>query len=390
MKYALFLITGIVLLTGCQRKKDVEALYYFPNADTTYVGVKDGRGNMIIPAIHPALNSSDIDEFYFGKSSGKHTSRIFYHNKDSLIPEARYDFEKPITGPVIQFFGLSKGSTADREGQRIPAGEVYSREGKLLYYIAGYTARQYTGYYFVTPQAFSEGYRLYVENGKLGYVDGLGNKLTSAQWEFAEPFNYGYAKVYIGRWEQVAIPGFVDYRALTDTAHTGYINLKGEIVKPYKVARSKKDYRLAEGGYLPYPFVYTATGQKIVDSLNNIEALSYTHLTEALYAEVEQKKLHFEITLCPQTGFPYYYVQGYRKTLGNTNYTFLVDKDTWEMYQCSPDFFLTGKKIPFARWIANSLQETNDRWSEEMPGVKLKMDINKEIRYWQGKAALKK
>lgn len=387
-KYQQFLALCVIFFLACGKKKDPGALYYFPNADTTYVGVKNGRGEIIIPAIHPALNNADINFFFFGQVAKNHKPRIFYTRKDSLIPEAHYDFEKPITGPVIRFFGLSKGSKADMEGPRIPAGEVYTRKGKFLYYLAGYTSQQYTGYYIIVPQAFSEGYGLYVEKGKLGYVDGLGNKITPALWEYAEPFNYSYAKVYNGNWEQVPVDGRVDYHALTDTSHSAYINIKGETVKPYKIAKSDKDYRvLFQNGYLPHPFSYTAKEQQLLDSLSRIKAMAYTNIVDILDVENKKENLHFEITLQPKPGFPYYYVQGYWKTLGDATYTFLIQEHTGEIYHYGPQFFINEEKTPFAKWMANGLQEVNDRWSEEMPGVKLKIDLSKELRYWKAKAA---
>ncbi|KGE12512.1 hypothetical protein [Sphingobacterium deserti] len=383
------LIISLIFFLSCGERRDPTALYYFPNADTTYVGVKNGLGDIIIPAEHPSLNNADINFLYFGRTNNNYKRRVFYTNNDSLIPEARYDFEKPITGPVIQFFGLSIGSKAAMEGPRIPAGEVYSRKGKFLYYIAGYAARQYTGYYIITPQPFAEGYGLYVEKGKLGYIDGVGNKITTANWEYAEPFNYGYAKVYRGRWEQVQLPGYMDHRPLNDTSNIAYINVKGEIIKHYNIAKGDKDYHILlenENGYLPYPFSYTAKEQSILDSLNNIKAIGYTNIIDILSVEYKKERLHFEITARPKPGFPYYYVQGYWGDLGDSRYTFLVHEDTHAVFHYGQPFFMEEVKTSLSQWIVNGLQETNERWSEEMPGVKLDMDVARELRYWKQKA----
>jgi hypothetical protein len=380
--YYTLLIISFPFLSSCGKQQDPESLYYFPNADTSFVGVKNGKGDIIIPAVHPSLNSADINAFYYGIAS-KRKPRVFYKINPKLIPDARYDFEKPITGLVIQFFALSKGSTADMEGPRIPAGEVYDRKGKFLYYIAGYTARQYTNYDFIFPQSFSEGYGLYVEKGKLGYVDGLGNKITPALWEYAEPFNYGYAKVFNGGWQEIPMVGYVDHKPLTDTAYSEYINNKGEIVKAIQPARSPKDYYVFNGQYLPDPFVYTEKEQQIIDSLNKIKTITYTSSADAFRTQNEGKSIHFEITARPKAGFPYYYVQGYWEQSNDAMYTFLIHQDTKEIYHYGPQFFLTDEKIPLAQWMMDGLQKVKQNWSTDAPGIKLKINIDKELEYWQ-------
>jgi hypothetical protein len=374
----------MALLIGCTQKKDPESLYYFPNADTTYVGVKNGKGDTIIPVVHPVLSPAEIDNIYNNLKKSAHQSRIFYPNHPKIVPDGQYDFDKAITGLVIQFNGISKGSDADLTKPRIPAGEVYSRKGKFLYYAAGYlTDVNNTGYYFITPQLFTEGYRLYVENGKLGYVDGIGNEITPALWEFAEPFNYGYAKVYNGRWAQIPMLGHTDYRALTNTANIRYINNKGEYVKTTKRPQSKKDYYADVDTYLPYPFAYTAKEQKIIDSLNRIKAITYTSLVDAIRTENSKDRICFEITDRPKPGFPYYFVQGYWRELGDAHFTFLVHQDTKEIFHYGPQLFLADEKIPLAQWMADGLQKVKQNWETEAPGIKLKINIDKELEDWQ-------
>lgn len=55
MTIRLIVLCGLVLLTCCKARKDPEALYYFPNADTTLVGVKNDAGKIIIPAVRQFL-----------------------------------------------------------------------------------------------------------------------------------------------------------------------------------------------------------------------------------------------------------------------------------------------------------------------------------------------
>lgn len=381
--YFLLSIVCITSFLNCGKRRDPESLYYFPNADTTFVGVINGRGDTIIPAVHPALNSSDIDAFFDFYTPAKQKPRVFYRTDAKLIPDARYDFETPITGLIIQFAGISKDADADMEKPRIPAGEVYDRKGRFLYYVAGDLSNENTkGYSFITPQNFAEGYRHYVENGKLGFVDGIGNKITPAGWEYAEDFNFGYAKVYHGKWEQIPLPGYSDYRAISDTAYH-YINVKGLAAKPILIAKSAKDYYIFNGEYLPNPFVYTEAEQQIVDSLNSIRALAYTNLVDIYRTESEKENLSFEITDRPKDGFPYYFVQGYWKHSGDNEYTFLVHQHTKEIFHYSPPFFLSDEKVPFARWLADGIRKVKDRIKEEMPDAKLKVDIGQELKYWQ-------
>lgn len=381
------LVICVTLVLGCGHKREAESLYYFPNTDSTFVGVINGMGDTIIPAVHPALNASDIDHFYDGSPMPKSKPRIFYYTKPRLIPEARYDFKKPIKGTVIQFYGLSKGSDIDLPPQ-IPAGEVYDRKGRFLYYVAGITGNENTkGYRFIVPEPFIEGYRHYLEQGKLGFVDGMGSKITPAIWEFAEPFNFGYAKVYHESLAQIQMPGPADHRATTDSCHH-YINAMGKRVEPCSKAKTEKDYYVFNGEYLPYPFVYSPAAQHIVDSLNKIKAIAYTNMVDINHTE-NGESLSFEITALPKAGFPYYFVQGYWQKLGDMNYTFLVHQGTKEIFHCDSQFFITGEKTPLVQWLVKGLQEVNDRWSEENPGAQLKIDINKELRYWEKMAGEK-
>ncbi len=41
------------------------------------------------------------------------------------------------------------------------------------------------------------------------------------------------------------------------------------------------------------------------------------------------------------------------------------------------------KKVPLAQWLSEGLQDIKDRLPQEMPGVKLKIDMIKELAYWQ-------
>src|SRR5690606_25825829 len=93
------------------------------------------------------------------------------------------------TGPTIEFNLLPSGMKYDESRPASPFGAVYDRNGRFLYYPQGYDNG---------PDYWEEGLRRYAENGKIGFVDRLGHKVTTPDWEFALPFNYGYAKVFEG------------------------------------------------------------------------------------------------------------------------------------------------------------------------------------------------
>lgn len=104
-------------------------LYYFTTPDSSRVGVKDETGKIIIPA-------------------------TFYNTN--------YEFLKPITDSLIEFFGASDAPYNGPESPVIAGSAVYDRRGKLVYY----------------PQWFdngndywSEGLRRYVEGDKMGFVN---------------------------------------------------------------------------------------------------------------------------------------------------------------------------------------------------------------------------
>ena len=147
---------SITMVISAQTK-----LYYFINADSTAVGVKNDTGKIIIPAKFSALTS--------------------------------YDLENPITEPTIEFYGTSTRLKANPKAIAVPGGEVYDREGNFLYYPLLFNNG---------PDYWEENLRRFTENGKVGFVDKLGNKIIPALWEFATPFENGTAEVFVGGWKK--------------------------------------------------------------------------------------------------------------------------------------------------------------------------------------------
>lgn len=100
---------------------------------------------------------------------------------------------------------------------------MYDRKGNFLYYPQLFDNG---------PDYWEEGLRRYVENGKIGFVDALGNKVIIAQWDFATPFYNGYAKVFEGGWKKKYDKGGEHWSVVpaTKISKSYWINKKGKRV----------------------------------------------------------------------------------------------------------------------------------------------------------------
>ena len=128
------LLVLFIVLNESTFAQPQEPLYYFITKDS-FVGVKDNKGKIIIPAKH----------------------RWMFDRKDGdKVPEG-----------LINLFEA-----------------VYSRDGKFLY--------QPLIYDFSSDE-IHEGLSRFTENGKTGYVNRQGKKIIPAQFEFTWPFSLGTA-----------------------------------------------------------------------------------------------------------------------------------------------------------------------------------------------------
>ncbi|WP_118976621.1 WG repeat-containing protein [Taibaiella koreensis] len=388
--FNLLFLTAMLFFSGChETRRAPEALYYFPNRDTTMVGVVNGKGDTIIPAVHPYFRYDPSRTIAMQKAG-----RVFYRTDTALIPYGEpYSFEMPILSDLLLFPGLSAPVATSQE----PAGEVYNREGRFCYYTPGYIRYEEEGYRFFAPDAdFQEGFARYIENGKTGFVDISGNKRLPARWDFAEMFHYGYAKVYGGGWRRELAVGNISYIPLSDTAYSWYITLNGTRVIPHTKANSPNDYYIGNGLYLPHAFAYTPHEQHLVDSLNRLRGLRYTSLSDVYRTANAGDTLQFEITDRPRPGFPYYFMQGYNVfqvsfnpghyASGNVQ-VFLVHKDTGEVYYFQDaSFMMQRKKIPLAQWMVASLGQTLEWLKGNHPDSGLLKQVATAKSFWETQA----
>ncbi len=271
-------------------------LYYFSNADKTLIGIRNAQGDTIIAPVFPRYGGG--------------------HELDS------------ITGPTIEFNLLPAGMKYDLSKPASPLGAVYDRNGRFLYYPQGYDNG---------PDHWEEGLRRYAEDGKIGFADRLGNKVMPPNWEFALPFNYGYAKVYEGELKKVYDRSGEHWaiapKRERDTLSAYLIDRNGHRVIPLPCQQHEKDY-LFEGKYYPYPFHYSDDEQTIVDSINNIKAISVIY-SISIYPYDEKRSLQFEIVERPNPYSSYYVLAGYENQQSIVSFQIshiFVHQHTGEMY----------------------------------------------------------
>lgn len=258
-----------------------DKLYYFKSDSTGLVGVKDDKDKIIVPPI--------FEE----------------HAK-------RYNYNKEIPEPTIEFTLLPKGQKSDFSNVVVPWGNVYSRDGKFLYHPLFYDNG--TDYWW-------EGTRRYVENGKVGFVDKYGRKLTAATWDYAGWFNYGYAPVYEGNLKKIYDAGGEHWSLGSDGQMISYlINKSGQRVQGYSLKKRSNDY-LYDGLYYPYPFVYNEDEQVILNRLNK-DIIGIAIMANANRYNYKYTPLHLEITERPSAYQPHYVIQMYQ---GDEKY--LIDSE---------------------------------------------------------------
>lgn len=312
----IFLLFFHLTSTSAQKHKN-NKLYYYLSPKDSLLGVQDAHGKIIIPAQYNYwLNSMNSKE--------------------------------PIEDSII-FFSASSFSS-----QKISTswGDAYDRNGKLLFHPM---------FYDNGPDDFNEDYTRCVKNDKVGYVNRKGEIVIEPQWDWATPFNYGYALVCNGctisfehdsEHPEVVYPESKDFY---------YINKKGEKVNPNPEAQNNKDYKV-ENGYLPYPFTYSQEEQLIIDSFNNCEIISLIYYANHFSSENEQKKnkLQFEIISTAHTQHTKYLLQCYERNEGKyrsvEQLSFVVSSNgDWFHF----DQF-TNEQIPFNKWLR--IKRKNCSW----------------------------
>ncbi len=291
----------ILVMLFCFVSVSAQNKYFTENRNhIDYVGVKDAKGKVIIPA-----EMQNVSEIKNGET---------------------------VTDKLLSFFGCPKNIQPEKEAW----GCVFDRKGNYLY------------------QAFAfdngadyrvEGYQRIVKNGKIGFANRNGEIVIQPQFDFVTPFHYGYAQYCNGcRWENID----KEHRIVVG-GQRGVINFRGEKITPQETPQHKNDVKI-EGKYYPYPFSYSNKEQKILNFFRQrmklLAGIEYANGYK--YLEEKQKILYFEIVERPQNDFPFYVVgvYDYRKILKRT---FWVTKSGKEVFFKN----YSGKKIPFKEFLKN-------------------------------------
>jgi len=311
MKKILFLLSLMPFFAFSQ---DKEILRYFKSKDSL-VGVKKQNGKIIIPA-----------QF-----------KIFSYLKDGDL----------VKGETIYFDGPKANEVPEKNAW----GYVYDRKGNFLY-------RPF--FYDNGADYFSEGMRRFVKNGKVGFADRNGTIVIKPEYDFASPFNYGYAAYCNGcEWEKTE----EEHKAIVGGTW-GVINFKGEIVQP--VAKSENTIEI-NGKHYPYHFSYNEKEKNILRFFKkqnrNISGIYYVNHYNKL--SEDEKKLFFEIVERPKENFPFYQVNAYdyrKAQAGLSGYKFLVSKDGKTVLELEYD----DERIPFEKWLKEE-RKNAEKFQEEHP-----------------------
>lgn len=264
-------------------------LYYFTNKDTTLLGVKSDKKIIVPLEKHPYTYS--------------------------------IDFTVSIKSPVFELPGTLNKQSISPDNPAVPVATVYDKKGKALYYTLLFDNG--SDYFQEDAQRV-----ISIKNGKVGFANDEGTVIVKPEWDFATPFNYGYAEVYLNVKKEYSDEEHWTVVPSMQEWFKGYVNKKGEKVQPYAVKKHAKDYELENGTFLPYPYIYNAREEKILkdfkkyyDAINDI---SLHHLYTS--STRQEASLQFEIIRRPSAYFPYYKLQAYRFQRIAEHYTFLYDE----------------------------------------------------------------
>lgn len=344
-------ITLIALLFAAALAQ-AEPLYFYAQKDK--IGVKTASGRIVIAPV-------------------------------KVIAHHYAEDKRPIRGHTIEIC-FAEHFNENRDGTvAADAGDVFSRTGQYLYSPIEYDNG---------CDYWQEGMRRYVEKGRVGFVRRDGSRATPAQWDFATPFEHGYATVYRGGWK----------KEWTDDEHwtlapaapdavSEVINQKGKVVAGSSLKTAADDVKI-DGLYYPNPYVYTAHEQRIVDDFNRLTVLQRLALYNKISpADADELNVRYQIIERPNAAQPYYRLQsfytdgehaGERAGESAADTEFLVSADGKRRfvapYSVIADEYDTP--IPLAHWIRQKLLRARD-YLRENPKAPNRFDVNKELRRWR-------
>ena len=313
-------------------------LHYFREDDR--VGLKDEAGRVLVPARYPDIGWTVYDE-------------------------------DPQGGEIEFITSIHQPHAAD-DAPAWAAGDIYDRAGHYLYSPISFDNGM---------DYWEEGYRRFIEDGKVGFVDGNGRKVIPAQYAAADPFSHGYATVYTGNWRTKWVDGgeHAVLDAVDASAQTHVINQRGEIVSGRAEPLAPQDVKIG-GRYYPYPFAHNPFEQHIVAKLNATAALGNL----AYYDDGcprDGRSLAFAITARPSRVEAYYRVSAYeydreRQPYRNEELSRIVaDRDGRLYYRAWGENTL----IPLKTWLRGALHEVRTDMMQRRDGLN-RFDVERRLR----------
>ncbi len=325
-----------------------QELYYFTDKDSVQLGVKSAT-EIIVPL-------------------GRH--RITYE----------IDFSKPISSSTFELPGSLSKSPPATDNPAIPSATVYNRKGEPLYYTLSFDNG--SDYFSEDLQRIID-----LDNGKIGFADEEGNIKISPEWDFAAPFNYGYAEVLLDIKKErideehwIVVPN-------SSSSFKGYVNKNGDLIKPNKTKKHEKDYNIGDGEYLPYPFRYTKDEHDILKRFEEYYEIINDMSLHNYYSSDSKSEvsLQFEIIRRPTTDFPYYKIQGYRSQRTEDDYVFLFDAETQTFHYIDYPYSLDHENIkPMKEYILENLERIIE-YDKQRPKHKsaFPFDIDRAYQKWK-------
>lgn len=313
-------------------------LHYFREDDR--VGLKDEAGRVLVPARYPDIGWTVYDE-------------------------------DPQGGEIEFITSIHQPRAAD-DAPAWAAGDIYDRAGHYLYSPISFDNGM---------DYWEEGYRRFIEDGKVGFVDGNGHKVIPAQYAAADPFSHGYATVYTGNWRTKWVDGgeHAVLDAVDASAQTYVINQRGEIVTGRTQPLAPQDVKIG-GRYYPYPFAHNPFEQHIVAKLNATAALGDLAYYDDGRSR-DDRSLVFAITARPSRVEAYYRVSAYeydreRQPYRNEELSRIVaDRDGRLYYRAWGENTL----IPLKTWLRGALHEVRTDMVQRRDGLN-RFDVERRLR----------
>lgn len=232
-----------------------EKLYYFVEKDSL-VGVKNESGKIIIPASYNLFPSFHDDKIQ----------------------------REEIKEKILFFLALKEGPKA------------YNRNGDFLFEPYMFDAG---------VDYFSEGYMRFTENNKIGFANENGTKVIPAKYDWISPVNFGFAAYcqgcYFDRSKDDEHPPLVG-------GTWGYIDKKGNEVKPTDKRNNAKDIEIEKNKFIPYQFQYNTKEKQILDFFEKRK----DQIIKIYKMNCNQKDLYFEIVQQPSKSDPFYTIKTFQ------------------------------------------------------------------------------